>query len=83
MTESLALHFTGVSDPCRTLMTFSNVTRSTRRCILRVMLEQDAQMLDHKTLEEIRIRAIKQVQAGQSPEVVIAELEFSRCWIYS
>jgi len=43
---------------------------------------QDARKLDHKTLEAIRIRAVEQVQAGQSPEVVIKALGFSRACIY-
>jgi transposase len=34
--------------------------------------------LDHKTLEEIRIRAVEQVQSGESPEAVIKALGFSR-----
>ncbi len=36
------------------------------------MREQDARKLSHKTLEEIRIRG--QVEAGESPEVVIKAL---------
>jgi transposase len=40
-------------------------------------------MLDHKTLEAIRIRAVQQVQSGQSPEVVIKVLGFSRACIYN
>jgi transposase len=47
------------------------------------MQRRDARKLDHKTLEEIRIHAVKQVQAGQSPELVIAALGFSRRCIYS
>lgn len=47
------------------------------------MLRQDARKLNHKTLEEIRIRAVKQVQGGQSPESVVAALGFSRRCIYS
>ncbi len=43
---------------------------------------QDARKLDHKTLEAIRMRAVEQVQAGQSPEVVIKALGFSRACIY-
>jgi transposase len=43
---------------------------------------QDARKLDHKTLEAIRIRAVEQVQAGQSPEGVIKALGFSRACIY-
>ncbi len=39
--------------------------------------------LDHQTLETLRIRAVEQLQSGQSPEVVIRVLGFpSRC-IYS
>jgi len=43
----------------------------------------DARKLDHKTLEEIRIRAVQRVQAGESPEVVIQALGFSRACIYN
>ncbi|HYA42857.1 MAG TPA: IS630 family transposase [Syntrophobacteraceae bacterium] len=46
------------------------------------MPKNDARKLDHKTLEAIRIRAIEQVQAGESPEVVIKALGFSRSCIY-
>lgn len=46
------------------------------------MRRQDARKLDHKTLEEIRIRAVAQVQNGQSPEVVIRALGFSSRCIY-
>jgi transposase len=45
--------------------------------------KNDARKLDHKTLEEIRIRAVERVQAGESPEVVIRALGFSRCCIYN
>jgi len=44
--------------------------------------KSDARKLDHKTLEAIRIRAVEQVQAGESPEVVIKALGFSRACIY-
>jgi transposase len=47
------------------------------------MPSRDARELDHKTLEEIRIRAVEQVQAGESPEVVIRALGFSRSCIYA
>jgi len=43
----------------------------------------DARKLNHKTLEEIRIRAVSRVQEGESPEVVIASLGFSRACIYN
>lgn len=47
------------------------------------MPRRDARELDHKTLEEIRIRAVEQVQAGESPETVIKALGFSRSCIYT
>ena len=47
------------------------------------MRENDARKLEHKTLEAIRTRAVQRVQAGESPEVVIAALGFSRSCIYS
>jgi len=47
------------------------------------MAKRDARNLDHKTLEEIRIRAVEQVQAGESPEDVIRVLGFSRSCIYT
>ncbi|MBF0437416.1 MAG: IS630 family transposase [Magnetococcales bacterium] len=42
----------------------------------------DGRKLSHKTLEEIRIRAVRQVEAGESPEVVIKTLGFHRSCIY-
>jgi transposase len=42
----------------------------------------DGRKLDHKTLEEIRIRAVERVQAGESPESVIQTLGFTRSCIY-
>lgn len=47
------------------------------------MKRRDARTLDHKTLEEIRIRAVERVQAGESPEVVIQALGFTRSCIYT
>jgi len=46
------------------------------------MKRRDGRALDHKTLEEIRIRAVERVQAGESPEAVIRALGFSRSCIY-
>ena len=46
-------------------------------------MKHDGRSLDHKTLEEIRMRAVERVQAGESPEVVIAALGFSRSCIYT
>jgi len=43
----------------------------------------DARKIDRKALEAIRIRAVQKVHAGESPEVVIAALGFTRCCIYS
>lgn len=46
------------------------------------MRELDGRKLDHATLEQIRIRAVQRVEAGESPEVVIAALGLSRSCIY-
>lgn len=45
--------------------------------------KQDARKIDRAALEAIRIRAVQQVQAGESPEVVIRALGFTRRCIYS
>lgn len=42
----------------------------------------DGRRLDHKTREKIRTRAVRQVEAGESPEVVIKALGFHRSCIY-
>ena len=47
------------------------------------MRRQDGRKLDHKTLEAIRIRAVQQMQAGESPEVVIKALGLTRACIYN
>jgi transposase len=47
------------------------------------MKKLDARKLTHKTLEEIRIRAVTQVQQGKSPEEVVAALGMTRCCIYN
>jgi transposase len=47
------------------------------------MKRRDGRGLDHKTLEEMRIRAVERVQAGESPEVVIRALGFTRGCIYA
>jgi transposase len=44
--------------------------------------KQDARKLSHEALEEIRIRAVQRVQAGESPEAVTQALGFSRPCIY-
>jgi transposase len=52
-------------------------------CYSYEMAKLDARKLDHGTLEQIRIRAVQRVQAGESPEVVIRALGFSTRCIYS
>ena len=47
------------------------------------MKRRDGRALDHETLEEIWIRAVERVQAGESREVVIRALGFSRSCIYT
>ncbi len=46
------------------------------------MEERDGRKISHEALEEIRIRAVLQVEAGESPEVVIKALGFDRTCIY-
>src|SRR5258705_443628 len=46
------------------------------------MRENDARRLDHKTLEAMRERAVRQVQEGESPEVVARVLDLDRSTIY-
>src|SRR4051794_18383667 len=46
------------------------------------MRKNDARKLDHKTLEAIRIRAVEQVENGESPEAVIQALGMDRTCIY-
>ena len=46
------------------------------------METDDGRKIDRKALEAIRIRAIKRVQAGESPEAVIKALGFTRTVIY-
>jgi transposase len=46
------------------------------------MRENDARRLDHKTLEAMRERAVRQVQGGESPEVVARVLGLDRSTIY-
>lgn len=46
------------------------------------MKKRDGRALDHKALEDIRIQAVKRVEAGESPEDVIRVLGFSRTVIY-
>lgn len=47
------------------------------------MEKSDGRKLSPKTKEEIRIRAVQRVQEGESPELVINALGFSRACIYN
>ena len=47
------------------------------------MKSLDGRKIDHKTLEELRIQAIKRVEEGQSLEEVIRTTGFSRACIYN
>jgi transposase len=49
----------------------------------RPMNEMDGRLLSHDAVEAIRIRAVKRVEAGESPEVVIKALGFHRSAIYT
>ena len=44
---------------------------------------RDARSMGRKALEQIRLRAVRQVQVGESPEVVIRALGMSRACIYN
>src|ERR1700680_132746 len=46
------------------------------------MKQDDARKLDHATLEAMRIRAVRSVQAGENPEGVARSLRISRRTIY-
>jgi len=46
------------------------------------MKKNDARKLDHKTLEELRIRVVKRVQEGESPEVLAKVLGLDRTTVY-
>ena len=46
------------------------------------MRKEDGRKLSHATLEEMRVRAVKRVEAGESPEDVVRTLGFSRPRIY-
>jgi transposase len=46
------------------------------------MRKDDARKLDHATLEAMRIRAVRSVQAGENPEVVARSLRINRRTMY-
>lgn len=45
-------------------------------------MKMDGRKLSHEALEQLRVAAVKRVQAGESPEEVIRGLGFSRSRIY-
>lgn len=47
------------------------------------MEKLDGRKLDSKTMEQIRTRAVRRVQEGESPETVIKALGFARTCIYN
>lgn len=47
-----------------------------------VRKDDTVRQLDHKTLEELRIRSIKRVQSGKSPEAISKALGLNRSTIY-
>src|ERR687887_1144720 len=46
------------------------------------MRDDDGRKLDHKTLEQLRIRAVRQVEQGAHPEDVAAALGMTRAAVY-
>jgi transposase-like protein len=44
--------------------------------------QDNARKLDHATLEAMRIRAVRSIQAGENPKVVARSLRISRRTIY-
>jgi len=46
------------------------------------MKKNDARKLDHRTLEEMRIRVVKRVQDGESPETIAKILDLDRSTVY-
>ena len=46
------------------------------------MRNDDARKLDHKTLEEMRMRAVKRIQDGESPEIITRVLGVDRSTVY-
>ena len=46
------------------------------------MREDDGRKLDHKTLEQLRIRAVRQVEQGAHPEDIAAGLGMTRAAVY-
>ena len=47
------------------------------------MRDDDGRKLDHKTLEQLRIRAVGQVERGAHPDEVAAGLGMTRAAVYA
>lgn len=47
------------------------------------MRDNDGRKLDHKTLEELRLRSVKQIEAGADPAAVAETLGLARSTVYS
>lgn len=47
------------------------------------MKKTDARKLDHQTLEDLRLRAVRAVQSGQSPETVAVTMAVHRTTLYN
>ena len=52
------------------------------RCRSNTIMKIDGRTLDHATLEQIRLMAIRRVREGEDPGVVIASYGFNRTTIY-
>jgi transposase len=46
------------------------------------MRDDDGRKLDHKTLEQLRLRAVRQIEQGAHPEDVAAGLGLTRTAVY-
>jgi len=44
--------------------------------------KEDARKVDHKTLEEMWLRAVKRIQDGESPEIIARVLGVDRSTVY-
>jgi transposase len=47
------------------------------------MRDNDGRKLDHKTLEQLRIRAVQQIQAGAHPEAIAEALGLARSTVFA
>jgi hypothetical protein len=47
------------------------------------MRDNDGRKLDHKTLEQLRIRAVQQIQAGAHPQAIAEALGLARSTVFA